>query len=135
MDRGAIVGLVLAVAFLAGGTWYAVRHGAFTEPPSATKTLGGAAILFVFLAVPLAVLDGRAKSRFARESKRLRAERPDAVVSDYAGPEGDGLLFDDAAGRVLLLRPVGGFGAPRVVALPPVAPEAGSPSVDQPEAP
>ncbi|GEM_PF-5912176 len=124
MDKEGVAALLIAMAVVGGGIFYAYDRGAFREvdrPDNGHKDavwLAGLAILFIVLAVPLAVMDGRSRARFRAEERRLRDERPGATVREHAGPEGEGLLFEDAAGRVLLLRGPGGFGAPRVVEIP-----------------
>jgi len=70
--------------------------------------------------VPIALLETRALRAFARSEAQLRLERPEDVVSPYDGVEGDGVAFDGAMGRTLLLKPERGIGAPRVIAFPPV---------------
>ncbi|MEA3198590.1 MAG: hypothetical protein QOE90_18 [Thermoplasmata archaeon] len=124
MDRNAVAALLVALVFVASGLLYAYDRGSFREvarPDNGHKNavwLAGAAIVLCLLAVPFAVMQGASAAAWRRELARIRDERPDAVVSDYRGEEGDGALVEDAQGRVLVLRAPGGIGAPRVVALP-----------------
>lgn len=78
---------------------------------------------------PLAWWETRSARAFARAEEELRRERPLDVVTPYAGAEGDGVAFDGLDGRVLLLRPEAGVGAPRVVRFPapPASADAGAP--------
>jgi hypothetical protein len=124
MDRNSVAALVVAAVFVASGLLYAYDRGSFREVGRQdighknAVWLAGAAILLCLLAVPFAVLQGTSSAAWRRELARVRAERPDAVVRDYRGPEGDGALVEDASGRVLVLRPPGGIGQVRVVMLP-----------------
>jgi hypothetical protein len=141
MDKEGAAVVIIALALVAGGVLYAWDRGAFREierPDNGHKGavwLAGLAILFVIVAVPLAALDGRSRARFRNEEASLREAHPSATVRDYAGPEGDGLLFEDASGRTLLLRAPGGLGAPRVVALPPPLPVEPAPDAEAAPAP
>lgn len=135
------VGIGFAVGFTAGvaATAVVVRmYGAngfvtstydtlVSQPITPTKILIMVAIALALAAIPFGVAEWRADSRFRKEERRLRDERPGAAVREYAGDEGEGLLFEDAAGRVLLLRPPGGFAGPRIVELPPSMAEAPPP--------
>jgi|SRR5581483_7882407 len=122
MDREALAASVVALAFAVAAWYYTIDWIGFRQYPSLSKGLAAAAIVLIAAAMLVAIFDGRSQARYRKELKRLRDERPEAVVSDYAGPEGDGTLLEDAQGRVLLLSPVGGIGEPRVVALPSVEP-------------
>lgn len=141
MDREVVAGLIVASVLVAAGLLYAYDRGSFREV--GRQDIGhknavwfaGAAILLCLLAVPFAVTQGAYARRFRREEERLRAERPEAIVSPYEGPEGSGVLFDDAQGRVLLLRGPGGLGAPRIFALPPAPAPEPAPEAQQDFAP
>lgn len=116
---GVLASALVVRAYGAGG-FVANSWDTFFKPPmSATKVLGAIAAGLVFLALPFGIAEWRAERRFRAEERRLRDERPGAEVRDYEGDEGRGLLFADPAGRVLLLRPTGGMGAPRRVELAP----------------
>lgn len=93
----------------------------FKPPRSETKILAMVAAALVLAALPFGIAEWRADARFRREERRLREERPGASVTEYDGPEGRGLQFADATGRVLLLRPAGGMAGPRVVSEQPAA--------------
>lgn len=86
---------------------------------NAPKALALAAVALVLLAAfPLALLEAVSGARFRRAERDLRQTRPLDEVRPYEGPEGRGLLFHGAEGAVLLLRPPGGLGGPRLHPLP-----------------
>ena len=123
--------LVVALAYLmrtfvdlAVDNYRSSTYAGINPPKALAFTALG---LIVLVAFPLAILDGVSSARFRRAERDLRETRPDATVSPYEGPEGRGLAFDAPSARVLLLRPPGGIGRPRVLALPPVAAEAPAP--------
>lgn len=128
MERAEGVAAVLAV--LAGASvaafYLGPKVGLLALPLSATKVFAIAGILFIAAALALAVLEGLAGRRFKLAERELRAVRPEDAVAPYEGPEGDGLLFEGPDGRLLLLRPRSGLGAPQRVELPPAELEPGA---------
>lgn len=89
-----------------------------TLPPSYAKTMNILTVLLILAAsvlTPLAILETRAKRAFERLEAQLRAEFPDAVFAPFEGAEGKGVSVEGPSGPVLLLHPVAGVGAPRVV--------------------
>jgi hypothetical protein len=116
-----------------GGFWGDVWRVAFGPPVAWARVLlilAGAFVALALLLAPIAWAETRAAQRYARREEELRRERPDATVTPYDGPEGEGVAFDGPDGRLLLLRPDRGLGFPREVALPATPaspPEAPSP--------
>ena len=126
------MGWLLRIAsFLAGLAAVATIAGVVMQGPalvrSMLKALTGttlnwpiglfffATALILLAALPLAIADGLATKRFRDAEQRLRKLRPEAAVTPYAGPEGDGLKFETTTNVTLLLRPAGGLGATRML--------------------
>lgn len=120
MDRGEkiAIAIVAAAALFAGGWWLIPQHGVFREPHSATKTFAIVAIAFTALAAPFAIGEGVSDRHFRRAAARVRGEAAWAREAPYTGPLGRGVAFEAPDRRVLVLHPVGGLGAPRVVEEP-----------------
>lgn len=120
--------IVLAVVFwlhqrlmAKGGLYRNSLDTAFSDPVTGTKVLMMASAAIIALALPLALADWRAERRYKRAVEQMRARRWLSSHEPYAGPEGTGALFAGPEGRVLVLRALGGLGAPRIVELPPEA--------------
>lgn len=111
-------------AYAAGGLFRS-HWDTLTSPPlTATKVLMIAAAVLALLGLPVALAEWRSDRRFRRRAETLRRERPLDARLPYEGPEGEGYLFEGPHGSVLLLRPRGGLGAPRLVERAPAAPPA-----------
>lgn len=129
----------LAGILLGALAWaWATRASPFLEEWRRLAAYGGwngaklaaiGALLLVAIALPLAIAEGRSMRRFRQVEARLRAERPDDLVTPYEGPEGRGVRFEGPGGVLLLLHPPGGLGAPRVVDATPPPPEESSATV------
>lgn len=116
-----------------GGFWAEAWRLLFTPPYSPARLSSGLAIALLLVAglfTPLAWAETRAVRRFARREAELRQQRPLDAVTPYEGDDGEGVAFDGPDGRLLLLRPPQGLGAPVevVVAAP-------TPTAAPPEAP
>lgn len=117
---------VLAVAFwlhhtlkARGGLYRNSIDMAFSEPTTATKVLMMAGGALVLVALPLALADWRAERRYKRAVEQMRVRRFLSSYEPYQGQEGSGTLFVGPEGRVLVLRALGGLGAPRILELNP----------------
>lgn len=128
---GLIAALALVVGAAGYGALWALKDlgGVFDYgwtllvrlPPSFAKTMTAIVIVLVLgagLASSLTLWETRSARRYARLEEQLRRERPDDAVTPYSGAEGEGVAFDGPAGRLLLLKPAQGVGAPRTVEVP-----------------
>lgn len=146
MDRGerrarAVAGWAVAAAaafwlhqrLYAGSEFYRYHVDmAFSDPVAPTKVLMMVGAGLVALALPLAIADWRAERRYRRAIRETHRRRFLSTYEPYEGPEGAGVLFTGPEGRLLLLKPLGGFGEARAIELP--APPTSVP-VDAPPSP
>ena len=112
---------VLRVMHDQGGAWAEAWRLLFTPPYSLARWLAATTVAFLLvggLLTPLAWLETRSLKAYARREAELHEQRPLDTVTPYEGPEGEGVAFDGADGRLLLLRADAGMGAPREVFLP-----------------
>lgn len=114
----AAIAIVAACALVAGGLALIPPHGVTRDPVSDTKKFAIGAIALTALAGAFAIAEAISERHFRREAERLRAERAWLAIEDHDGPEGRGLRFEEQGRRVLLLHPIGGLGAPRVIDQP-----------------
>lgn len=101
-----------------GGVWNEAWRVLYGAPATTQRTLIALSVLLILLAfavTPLALVERRSRRAYERKVEEMKAQRPLDVVMAYVGPEGEGVAFDGAEGRVLVLQGAQGVGAPVVV--------------------
>ena len=130
--EGLAVAVVAAATLLAGGLALIPPFGLMRDPQSATKVFALIAIALTALAAPFAFAEGWSDRRFRRARHEIEARGGWTRIAPYAGGLGRGVEFVSETQRLVLIEPLGGIGAPRLVEEVVVAPE---PLGDAPDRP